>query len=468
MQKRLIAVLFVIGLVAGSVYLGNVIVRSPEFGVTILVGIAPALACIWILTREHEDRRFLIRLFLVALALRWVVAFFIHDRGLQSFFGGDATTFDIVGNAISQAWQGKGSLDTAYMQSYLGDGRPGWGMFYFVGAIYYLIGQNPLAVQLLNCALGAAACIAVYRIAIMIFPQQRVARTAAIFIAFSPSMILWSSQVLKDAAIVLSLCLCTLFTLKLREKFKVKDLFLLLVSLVCLYSLRNYASYIMFLAIAGSLMLTAKRFSPVRVLQGGLLVTVLGMAMAYFGAANVPTNTFDLKRIQSTREWAAKEAKSGYGGEVDISDPGAALGFLPVGLLYVLFAPFPWDISGVRQMITLPELLVWWALVPMLVKGYWFAIRNRLKETFSICVFTIGLTMVYALYQSNVGTAYRHRAQLYVFFMIFVSAGLQLRREARERKRTQFALGYPVAPARTVPLAQPQLSTIAIQEHRRL
>jgi len=466
MRKRLIASLFVIGLVAGSAYLGNFVVRSPEFGVTILVGIAPVIMCLWILMREPTDRRFLIKLFLIALALRWVVAFFIHDRGLQNFFGGDASTFDIVGNAISEAWQGRGSLDTAYMKSYLGDGRPGWGMYYFVGAIYYVIGQNQLAIQLINCAFGAAACIAVYRIAMMIFPQTRVARTAAILIAVSPSMILWSSQVLKDAAIVLSLCLCTLYTLRLREKFKAKDLALLLISLLCLYSLRNYASYIMFLAIAGSLMLTAKRFSPIRVLQGGFLVVVLGLSLAYFGAANVPTNTFDLKRIQKTREWAAKEAKSGYGGDVDISDPSAALGFLPIGLLYVLFAPFPWTITNVRQLITLPELLVWWALVPMLIKGYWFAIRHRLKETFSICVFTIGLTLVYALYQSNVGTAYRHRAQLYVFFIIFISAGLQLRREAKERKRAQFGFGYPVSGPRTLPLAQTQLGTIALQEHR--
>ena len=61
--------------------------------------------------------------------------------------------------------------------------------------------------------------------------------------------------------------------------------------------------------------------------------------------------------------------------------------------------------------------------------------RHRLKETFAIGIFTIGLTLVYALYQSNVGTAYRHRAQLYIFFFIFISIGLELRRAAKERRR---------------------------------
>lgn len=443
MRNRLFNLLLAIVLIAGSIYLGNFVVDAPEVGLTILVGLLPVIVCVWILLRQPTDLRFLLRLFLIALAVRWVVAFLIYSKGLQPFFGGDAETFDIVGNTISQAWQGRGSMNTPYMQSYVGYGRSGWGMFYYIAAVYYAIGQNQLAIQLLNCALGAAACIAVYKIAMLVYPQPRVARLAALMIALSPSMILWSSQVLKDAPIVLSLCLCSLYTLKLREQFKLRSLILLLVALFCLYALRHYAAYIMFVAISGSLVLTAKRFTPLRVLQGGVLAILLGLAMVYFGAANVSKESFDLKRIQASREWSAREAKSGYGGDVDISDPKAALGFLPIGLLYVLFAPFPWMMTNLRQLITLPELLIWWALVPMLIKGYWFAIRQRLKESFAICVFTIGLTLVYALYQSNVGTAYRHRAQLYIFFIIFISVGLELRREARQQKRVPIVMERP-------------------------
>ena len=439
MSKKLFVILFAIALVAFSVYLGNLVVKSPEIGVTILAGIVPAVICYWIIIKDKSDRQFLMRLFSGALIVRWVVAFFSASHNWQLFFGGDSDTYDIVGNALSHAWQGLGKLDTTYMQSYLGRSRPGWGMFYYVGSIYYVIGQNQLAVQLINCALGAAACIAVYKIAMLVYPQQRVARVAAAMAAFSPSLILWSSQMLKDGPIVLSLCLCALYTLKLRDKFKVTHLLCLLISLFCLYSLRNYAFYIMFVAIAGAFVFAAKRFTPLRVMQGGLLIILIGVALAYFGAANVPQETFDLKRLQYVRVWSAKEANSGFGGDVDITDPAAAIEFLPVGLLYVLFAPFPWMINSLRQLITVPELLIWWVMVPMMVKGYWFAIRRRLKESFAICIFTVGLTLSYALYQTNVGTAYRHRAQLYVFFIIFISIGWEFRREARQRKRAQIA-----------------------------
>lgn len=437
MRHSLSVLLSTIGLIAGSIYLGLWIVEQPELGLTILVGLVPAQLCMWLIIRGNTDRQFLLRLFIAALILRWVVALLIYSKNQQAFFGGDAETFDIVGNALSQAWHGMGNLDTPYMKSYIGLSRSGWGMFYYVGAVYYAIGQNQLAVQLINCALGAAACIAVYRIALMIYPEQRPARVAAVLTAFAPSMILWSSQMLKDAPIVLSLCLCALYTLKLRNRFQTKNLILLIASLFCLFSLRHYAFYIMFVAVASALLLTPKRLSPLRIAQGGILVIVLGITLAYFGAGRVSQETFDLKHIQASREWSAKVANSGFGGDVDITDPKAAISYLPLGLLYVLFAPFPWMITNMRQLITLPELIAWWALVPLLLRGYWYGIRHRLKETFALSIFTIGLTLAYALYQSNVGTAYRHRAQLYIFFFIFISIGLELRRAAKGRRRTQ-------------------------------
>jgi hypothetical protein len=191
----------------------------------------------------------------------------------------------------------------------------------------------------------------------------------------------------------------------------------------------------MFVAVASALVLTPKRLSPLRMAQGGILVIVLGITLAYFGASSVPQETFNLKHIQATREWSAKVANSGFGGDVDITDPKAAISYLPLGLLYVLFAPFPWMITNLRQLITLPELIAWWALMPLLLRGYWYGLRHRLKETFAIGIFTVSLTLVYALYQSNVGTAYRHRAQLYIFFFIFISIGLELRRVAKGRKQ---------------------------------
>jgi hypothetical protein len=47
------------------------------------------------------------------------------------------------------------------------------------------------------------------------------------------------------------------------------------------------------------------------------------------------------------------------------------------------------------------------------------------------------LTIAYALLQGNVGTAYRQRSQLLVFYFIFVAVGGVLLLEKREAKRQQ-------------------------------
>ena len=445
MRNRILALAFAITLVYGSLWLGNDVVVSPLFYLAIVVGVIPAAVCFWIILRSRTpDQRFLARVFIAALAVRYLLAYVIYSRHLQQFLGADADTYDAFGNALLQSWRGLVDPNAHWLLKYTTSGTSGFGMYYFVAGIYYVIGQNPLAIQLINCAIGAGVCIAGYKIAMMVYPNERVARTAAIMTAFSPSLILWTSQGLKDGPIMLFLCLCVLYALKIRTKVEIKSFILLLASMLCLYTLRHYAAYIMFTAVTGGLLFTArKKLSPVRMLQGAVLVIIIGVTFSYFGAGEVAKNTIDFKNIQNARVWGAKVSNSGFGGDVDITDPEAAIEYLPLGILYVLLSPFPWMINNLRQLITLPELIAWWCLMPMMGRGYWFALRNRLRESFVICTLVLGLTLVFALYQSNAGTAYRHRSQLYVFFFIFICIGLELRRSAKIEKRARLYQQVP-------------------------
>ena len=119
---------------------------------------------------------------------------------------------------------------------------------------------------------------------------------------------------------------------------------------------------------------------------------------------------------------------SSYLADTDISSPEKAVAFLPVGVLYLLMAPFPWMIRNFRQAITLPEMLVWWYLIPSLIRGLVYGLKERFTYVSSPLVFSVGLTFMYALFQGNVGTAYRQRAQIFIFYFIFISAGLLLKK----------------------------------------
>ena len=434
-QVTIIALVLVLGV--SSVYLGQAVVSSPDIGLGILIGGLAAAICFAIVMLEKHDRRFLIRLFMAALGLRWFVGYAIFHNNLQNRIGPDTATYDYFGDLLCQTWQGL--VPPQWVSGYLSLSRSGWGMYYYVASVYYLFERNPLAILLINCALGAISCIIIYKIAYLVYPEQRVARMAAILTAVSPSMVLWTAQGMKESPIVFCLCLCALFTLKLCHKFNITHSLLLILPLFGLYSLRHYVFYVIFVAIAGALLFTARKFTPIRALQGMVLVTFIGLTFAYFGAGEVAQKSLDLKRIQESRVWGAKAANSGYGADVDITDTRAALIFLPVGIVYILLAPFPWMVNNLGQVLTLPEMLVWWAAVPLLFKGYWYSIRKRLPESLTICIFTLGLTLAYALFQTNAGTVHRQRTQLFVFFFVFVSIGWELRRSAKLKRQAQVA-----------------------------
>jgi len=127
-----------------------------------------------------------------------------------------------------------------------------------------------------------------------------------------------------------------------------------------------------------------------------------------------------------------RSAESGFGQDVDIDTTEGALWIVPIGLLYLLFAPFPWQLASLRQIITLPEMIIWWISFPLLVLGLWYAVKHRLREVSPIVMFTTMLTLVYSVFQGNVGTAYRQRSQLLVFYFIFVAVGAVMVMERKE------------------------------------
>ena len=107
---------------------------------------------------------------------------------------------------------------------------------------------------------------------------------------------------------------------------------------------------------------------------------------------------------------------------------------IPTGLAHLLLAPFPWELTSFRQAITMPEMLVWWASFPLLILGVWYMMKYRLRQVSPILTFTMMLSIAYSVFQGNVGNAYRERAQLLIFYFIFVAVGYVLLRERYERR----------------------------------
>jgi hypothetical protein len=315
-------------------------------------------------------------------------------------------------------------------------------MVYLVAAVYSIIGRNMLAVQFMNSVFGAATAVVIFLCAEHVFHNFRVARIAGLAVAFYPSLVLWSAQGLKDGPTVFFLAVAILSTLKLGEKLTLKYILVLLCALVALLALRFYIFYMISVAIAGAFIIGMQQITAASFTRQFSAIILLGLALTYVGVTRSAGLQFErygnLQSIQRSRLDLARSAESGFGRDVDVSSTSGALSTIPMGVMYLLFAPFPWQITSLRQSITLPEMVVWWASFPLLVLGLWFSVRYRLRMISPILIFTVMLTFAYSVFQGNVGTAYRQRSQLLVFYFIFVAVGFVLIKEKREeRKRLQ-------------------------------
>jgi len=389
--------------------------------------------------KREVDGTFLLRLFVAGLLARMIIGTAIFVFRGQDFFGGDAVTYDFFGNAQLLGWRGDKYYQSVANQFVRSGEGSGWGMVYVVAAVYGLIGRNMFAVQLMNSVFGAATAVVVYLCAYQVFKNLRVARIAGIAVAFYPSLVLWSAQGLKDGPIVFLLAMAILCTLKLGEKLSMKYIVVLVCALLGLIALRFYVFYMISVAIAGAFVIGMQQVTAKSFVRQFTAIILVGLALTYIGVTRSATASFErygnLQTLQRSRLDLARSAESGFGRDVDVSSTSGAISTIPLGMLYLLFAPFPWQITSLRQSITLPEMVVWWASFPLLVLGLWFAIKYRLRMISPILIFTVMLTLAYSVFQGNVGTAYRQRAQLLVFYFIFVAVGFVLMKEKREEKK---------------------------------
>ena len=409
-------------------------VAFPDGAASALIVIVFSGLAILIFRRFSEEREFLTTIFLAALLLRLVAGVMIHVYDMRDFFGPDALTYDFGGWQLVQYWRGEIlEEDLTFTLERLTSGI-GWGMNYLVAAVYYFFGRNMLAAQSLCGVIGAATSPMVYYCSVKMFANKKVGKIAAVFVAFFPAFIIWSCQLMKDGVLIFLLVAAMTMVVHLQEKLSYGAIAILLLSLLGIISLRFYIFYMVVVAIIGSFLVgsnTSLRSAARRI--GALMA--LGVALTYFGTfkdSGTDLQYADLERIQVSRSDLAQSGQSGFGEELDVSTTQGALTALPIGFTYLMFAPFPWELLNFRQSIALPETIIWWASMPLLVAGLLFSVRHRLRRAAPALLFSLMLTLGYSLFQGNVGTAYRQRTQIQVFLFIFIAVGAVVYQEYRQ------------------------------------
>ena len=384
---------------------------------------------------ESQTYRTVALVYLATVALRYALAIFLWlnhtDSGFAAMFWGDSGTYDALGAAVAQFWSGE-SGSTSWTQTL--EGRANRGFIYFVGSVYYLFGRNTLLVQFLNGIIGSLTAVVIFDLGLRLYDLVT-ARRAMMFTAFFPQMIFWSAALYKDAAVMFCIALSIWALVRLKNQFRIGLLLIYLCATASLIWLRFY----IFFAIAGTsvvgFFISSRRSLAFRLMSQMVVVAAMFVLLLLTPAGKemlTQSRFLNLQQLQSSRSDLAARAETGFGRDANVSTTSGLLSVLPLGVTYLLFAPFPWTVSSLRQLLSMPDVLVWYALMPALLRGLKSAVRERLGQTLPILIFTVALTLAYGAFLGNAGTAYRQRTQIMMFYFLFIADGLTKKGSRKE------------------------------------
>ncbi|NNE98608.1 MAG: phospholipid carrier-dependent glycosyltransferase [Pyrinomonadaceae bacterium] len=408
----------------------------PDGNAAIVVATILAAICIVLIRHFRPNESVLLtQLFVLSLLVRLVFGAFIHVFEYRNTLSGDSDTYHRAGRRLMESWFGiYDATDDRFLEHF--STAIGWGMSYLVAGIYSITGPDILSAQFFCAVLGAATVPLVYVCVKNIFNNHRASLVSAVLVGFYPAFVIWTSQLLKDGLIVFLLVLAMTMILELRNKFSYGSAAVLVTSLFGIMSLRFYIFYMMSAAMVGAFLVGSGK-SNQSIVRNIVVLVVVGLGLTYVGAIRNANTEFteyaSLEKLQRARSGAAQSG-SGFGQEIDVSTTEGAISAIPVGFAYVMLAPFPWHFTNTTYLITLPDMIIWWASIPLMLIGLNFSIRQNLRRSLGILIFSLMITLAYSLFQGNIGTAYRHRIQIQVFLFIFVGVGWTLILERRENK----------------------------------
>ncbi|GMR13238.1 MAG: hypothetical protein BMS9Abin29_1443 [Gemmatimonadota bacterium] len=435
-KNAALAVAVLVAVIIGIV-LGTQMIESPEAVIPMTIEFLLLLGFTLLLIRRERDpatRGWLTKLILVALLLRLAAVFVVYYVAPSPyFFALDMLNFEREGELLSLYWQGVGP--EPILQSSRQIAYP-----YINAFFHYLLGASTMGTAVLNVFAGTWTALLTFLLGREML-NDRVGKVAAVLVAVYPSLILWSVLNIRDALTTSIVALIVLVAVR-SPKRRLRSLIVLAAALVVLSTFRDYMGILLLAGIGmGSIAAVRRGRVGTTILVGTALTLVLVLIAVRFGMFSVEAIEDPLASAARLRTGLQQGAGSVFGAGADTGTVSGALRFLPLGLAFFLFAPFPWAVSGTLQLVTLPEVFLWYGLIPFTVMGLRSVMGSKSRQSLVVISVLMVVLTTYALVEGNFGTAYRHRAQVMPLFFLFTAAGLvqfKLRRDARRAGRMRF------------------------------
>ena len=304
-----------------------------------------------------------------------------------------------------------------------------------IGCFYVLtLGVRAFPLLLAFCsALGAITPVLTFRIARQIGASPSAALLSGWLVAISPAFVFWGGSLYKEGLVLLILSLAMYHALRLQATWRPQSFLILSLCLAGLTALRFYLALIIAAVLCLGLLLGRAKGRkpgavPAVVMRQAMVAMLFALIMAAICFAarvrEVMPADFEglLGKMQTSRDDLAN-TQSGYLPDADISTTQDAVRFIPLGLSYFLTVPLPWQTGSIRQNMAIPDTAVWLLLYPVILIGMARALRRNFQGSILLIAASVGLCLFYALWIANIGTAYRLRIQVWLWWAPFFGWG---------------------------------------------
>jgi 4-amino-4-deoxy-L-arabinose transferase-like glycosyltransferase len=394
-----------------------------------------------------EDKKFVTAIFIIGVCSRVIVysflAFISVQLGKSGWLIGDSWGHHNYALVFMQRMAG--NMKSAYMWAQEGhaflvfegvDLERAWqygynGLTYLLGIIYYFFGALKFSGRFINFFMAAGSAIFIYYITKDIF-GRRTARLSAMLTIFVPSMFLWSLTFLKDIPFIFTTCATLWCFLKWQKTKRLSYIFIALPIIFFQYTIRPTFPIILLVFVLGlSAFITSGMSTSKKIV---ILTCLLLVAVVLYGdkvrLQDVITMNLNYSRgVINTggstyKIFAPEYYAGGYlSDSSQISTFDFAKGFFK-GWLYFLLMPFPWMIGTRLQLVSFPQTVLWYFILPFIFVGMLVALRHNWKDSCVIFIYIVVYGSMISLTSGNIGTAFRHRDILTPLFLIFAAVGL--------------------------------------------
>jgi hypothetical protein len=395
---------------------------------------------LWVLFRQSHTSD-LVAPISVALLLRLTVMvatqlYSVH-RGDHGFFYLDDQGYDHTGQLIAQQWR-----HGRFVNPETAAGSLQFGYQAFVGAIYTLVGGHVIAAKLVNVLLGTASVLLAAKLAGHVVGSGA-KRPVAWLVAVWPTLLWWSSMMLKESLVGFLLLATLVAALHL---YRLRGLSAAAVALAVLSITRVTAAVAVVVTLGVGLSLAAvRRRSEVdwRAIAGlvtGALACLLVLVTAVGrGDPQAVWNDYGLHTLHQVTQ----ERLTGVPRDVAHT--------------LVVVRPPGFTVSSVQALVLYPGAWLWYAqwyaLLPMAVLG-----GLRLRRHLDGLLLALPIAVLLALTAYFVGVTFRQRSGVEPLIIVLIVVGFT----SWERLAYVASAGLLVAAVSAMFLAHTQLAAALI------